>query len=642
MRGPEERTNADDRATIRARIARALADARRELIDLSRRNRLLHATRVGKRPHCLDIRGAQPDALFRDLVTQSKSYAFFSEKEQEDLGSDSARASDSRRTLYLRTSLSEEALDRRLLKFYREARSFEEEQGVNILFVALGFLKWFEDPAATEASFAPLVLVPVTLERKQGKNKFLLHGREDDLMVNESLREKLRVIAGVDLPDIPEGDDWSPTQYFSKVASAVEAQRRWEVDGQAAGLGFFTFSKFLMWRDLDASKWPDAAQLLTHPVVTALLGEDQQLESSNPIAADDEPIDRKIDLASAIHVLNADSSQALVVEEARRQNNLVVQGPPGTGKSQTIANIIATAVHAGRSVLFVAEKAAALEVVHSRLKSVGLEALCLEIHSRKATKQAVIDSLRRSLQTAGVASSDLGLAPSLRKARDRLNSWSEKLHTAIGRTSRTPYLAMGTILKLQTNVSSGWAGQLASLDIASDWNEEQLRSAEERIDRTARACARLGTSPRNHPWFGTNGKRLTPIDLGRLTSALDETRRCARSVTDIANNLQTIFAVTGESCMRDVQRLSELCRLLQSISRSNRAILGHPAWQSERSRIVKLVETGRKWAQQEDFFRKVANEKIWATDFRSVRTDLVAHGSSLLRFFFRQVSACGG
>src|SRR6185503_9006266 len=123
-----------------------------------------------------------------------------------------------------------------------------------------------------------------------------------------------------------------------------------------------------------------------------------------------------------------------------------------TGKSQTIANIIATAAHEGRSVLFVSEKAAALDVVHSRLKAVGLEPLCLEVHSRKATKLEVIASLERALRAGGMASVDPRGGPALRDVRDRLNMWSEKLHKPIGSTFRTPYLVMGTILKLRAGL----------------------------------------------------------------------------------------------------------------------------------------------------------------------------------------------
>jgi hypothetical protein len=139
--------------------------------------------------------------------------------------------------------VTSEVLERRLLKFFREARVIEEEQGVNILFLAFGFLKWFEDQRSDEVCWAPLILLPVVIERHQGREPFVLRARDDDLVVNVSLREKLRAISKVELPELPEGDDWLPSAYFDAVAGAVSGEARWQVDRTGCGLGFFTFSR---------------------------------------------------------------------------------------------------------------------------------------------------------------------------------------------------------------------------------------------------------------------------------------------------------------------------------------------------------------------------------------------------------------
>ena len=88
----------------------------------------------------------------------------------------------------LQAQATPEVLERRLLKFLREARVIEEEQGVNILYLAFGFLKWFEDPRSDEVCWAPLILLPVVIERRQGREQFVLRARDDDLMVNVLLR----------------------------------------------------------------------------------------------------------------------------------------------------------------------------------------------------------------------------------------------------------------------------------------------------------------------------------------------------------------------------------------------------------------------------------------------------------------------
>jgi hypothetical protein len=124
-----------------------------------------------------------------------------------------------------------------------------------------------------QRNVAPLLLVPVSLERRQGRDFFVMRGRDDDMIVNVSLGEKLRAAFGITLPDLPEGDDWLPNEYFDAVATAIAGEKRWEVDRTGIGLGFFTFSRFLMWRDLDTAAWPDGGKLLGNGLLGKLLGE---------------------------------------------------------------------------------------------------------------------------------------------------------------------------------------------------------------------------------------------------------------------------------------------------------------------------------------------------------------------------------
>ena len=395
-------------------IAWALEQARRDLIDLTRRNRLLHAPLEGKRPWCLAVTGQSPDDLFARLYRQEnfRGYAFkprsddtngtltVSASEQVKVGPDVGPTRRPR----LQTPLANEKLQKRLAKIFREERTLEEEQGLSTLYLAVGFLKWFDSDQSDE-SFAPLLLLPVTMARVGGTDGYLLRGRDDDIVANISLREKLKSNFDINLPELPEEEDWKPSTYFQKISREIKRQPRWSVESEAVGLGFFTFSKFLMWRDLHPSSWPNNA-LLDHPLVDTLLGHGSEFETLPALVPDDEPIDQRIDISKCTHVVDADSSQTIVIEETRAGRNLVVQGPPGTGKSQTITNAIASAVHSGKTVLFVAEKTAALEVVHDRLRRAGLGALCLEIHSRKANKKAVVTSLEQALRFSGDAQID--------------------------------------------------------------------------------------------------------------------------------------------------------------------------------------------------------------------------------------------
>ncbi|NNU85521.1 hypothetical protein ETC05_17725, partial [Geobacillus sp. BMUD] len=137
--------------------------------------------------------------------------------------------------------------------------------------------------------------------------------------------------------------------YFEKVADAVSGQAGWSIDTDGMQLGFFSFAKLLMHRDLDPNTWP-ADAFSENDLLKGLLSEG--FEADTPIFGPDDRLDDILDPAEIVQVIDADASQTKVIEEVRRGASLVVQGPPGTGKSQTITNLIAAAAHDGKSVLF--------------------------------------------------------------------------------------------------------------------------------------------------------------------------------------------------------------------------------------------------------------------------------------------------
>ena len=269
-------------------LTRALDQARRDLIDLTRRNRLLHAPLEGKRPWCMAITGHDPNELFEKLYRQEnfRGFAFKPRRDDSDdhpsltirppAQVNSSQETGSSRRPRLQTRLDHDNLQKRLAKIFREERTLEEEQGLSTLYLALGFLKWFDSDQAEEASFAPLLLLPVTMVRVGGSDGYLLRGRDDDIVSNISLREKLKSNFDINLPDIPEDEEWKPSNYHDLVAREIRRQVRWH-DREAVGLGFFTFSKFLMWRDLHPDSWPNNA-LLDHPLVNILLGQGSEFE----------------------------------------------------------------------------------------------------------------------------------------------------------------------------------------------------------------------------------------------------------------------------------------------------------------------------------------------------------------------------
>jgi very-short-patch-repair endonuclease len=382
----------------------------------------------------------------------------------------------------------------------------------------------------------------------------------------------------------------------------------------------------MMWRDLNIDVWPNGS-LIEHVLLGTLLGEGGEIENGPPIALDDEPIDHKIDLSTAMHVVDADSSQAVVIEEARRGRNLVVQGPPGTGKSQTITNIIASAVHSGCSVLFVAEKTAALEVVHDRLKRAGLGALCLEMHSRKSNKREVLKSLEEALRLSGSSRFDSSVASRLSACRDNLNKWSGIIHQFIGQSGRTPFDVMGAQLKLR-----GEKARLLEerLDAIAEWSGEKIAFAEQATDRASAAIAQLQVPPYEHPWYETGLDAQSPFDRDRLIERLTRATNDLNAVSDHLNRVFPRIAGRHDPSLIDARNV---VRALRHVAAApvGRLALNHPAWVSELTKIETAIAHGQRSSRLAHEFANQFRREAWTFDTTTLLLVLRADGPSFLR-----------
>ena len=269
---------------------RLLAD-RRALLDLGTRNRLVHIPLRTKNIRAIEIIEEKSAEVFR-ILGEGKRFTFLpagieeADSQSTDEGENSSRkvaqtplkdeSSDSgpqsrHSDKRLQTRLSSEGLQKRLLDIWYDARTLEEEQGVNILYLALGLLKWFEDDKSDIERFAPLVLLPVRLERSSAADRFHLAWRSEPPSPNLSLQAKMEGEFGLKIEDFGDEDDVDIVAYMNGVAETVSRKSRWQVNSDAMVLGFFSFSKFLMYRDLDPENWPADSSLDLNPLIRGLL-----------------------------------------------------------------------------------------------------------------------------------------------------------------------------------------------------------------------------------------------------------------------------------------------------------------------------------------------------------------------------------
>ncbi len=338
-------------------------------------------------------------------------------------------------------------LDARLLEIYGNAKISLEEGGSNTLFLALGFLKWAQDEHAEATYLAPILLVPVTMQRQSVRSGFTLTRHDDETIVNPTLLQLLREeyqlqLSGLDpLPKDDSGVDVGKIWQMFRLAIGDIA--RWEVMEQVY-LGTFSFTKYLMWKDLqdraeDLKQNRVVAHLIDHP--GEAFGNDDQ--DRGPATS----LDEKYRPQDLFVPTLADSSQLRAICTASEGKDFVLEGPPGTGKSQTITNLIAHFLASGKTVLFVSEKMAALEVVHRRLTASGLGPFCLQLHSSKAKKSEILLQLGQALNFSGahtVADWERE-AERLAKLRKELNSVVQALHREHA-NDLTVYEATGLII----------------------------------------------------------------------------------------------------------------------------------------------------------------------------------------------------
>ena len=419
-------------------------------------------------------------------------------------------------------------LETRLLNTYYTARTSLEETGVNILYLALGQLSWYEAESSPEPRQAPLVLVPVVLERGAVAERFKLTYSGAEVEGNLSLQARLKADFGIVLP-LPDPDNQPLSDYFAAVRAALAGRNRWAVEADAVALSFFSFSKLMLYRDLDPATWPATAggssALLAHPAIRALLDHETGFADAAPSVGEQAFLDTESPAHELHQVLDADSSQLLALLAVQEGRNLVIQGPPGTGKSQTIANLLAEAIGAGKKVLFVAEKMAALEVVKRRLDAMDLGAACLELHSNKANKKSLHDELRHTLALGRPAASailDEQIAQ-LPPLRDQLNDYARAVNAPLGRSRRTAQQVAGALLALREEVGALPLPRPPFADLTT-WTDADATRVEALAGRLQATLQKIGPPPRLLFW-GSELTILLPADQEELVARLELARQ---------------------------------------------------------------------------------------------------------------------
>jgi superfamily I DNA and/or RNA helicase len=366
-------------------------------------------------------------------------------------------------------------MEKILTSIERDSRTIIEETGSNMLYLILGLLKWKEAKNSEEYNNSPLITIPIVLtkEKKNNKYEFTLEYSGAGIDTNRSLAEKLNNDYGIILPELTE--EFSYYDYLKEVKEVIKYQKDWSLKHEIA-IDFLKFGKILMYQDLKEENWKEGTPLSEKEIFIDIF-EGKEI-SETCVFAEEYDIDSNKIANNIPLVMNADSSQHSAIVDVLNGKNVVIEGPPGTGKSQTISNLIAILLSEGKSVLFVSEKLAALEVVYKRLDSIGLSDFCLELHSHKSQKLKILESIKKRLETnyGNVEYINTTIEQIETKKRE-LKEYIDSLHKPYGAINKKVYSIFWLVEKY--NASSKYL----KFDIlnANEYNEHKLLNTIEKL-----------------------------------------------------------------------------------------------------------------------------------------------------------------
>ncbi len=533
------------------------------LLDLTRRNKQLYFNPEGKRR--IEIIAPAPAELFDKILSQTRKLEFIKifnrENNKEKYTSEQLnelhdkqikKAINKKRSTHLITRIEDQTLNQLLKRMRRNARSSIEERGVNILFLAFGLMRWYDPLKPKDPVYSPILFVPVKLDRKNILSNYYIELLDDDVIVNYTLRKKLKDEYKIELPEFDDETEITPesmTSYFNQIREIISINdSNWSIEDRVF-IDLFTFSKIRLYQDLELHQ----DVIMQHPLIRAIaLGEGYN-EAKEHIPG---KIGDAIAPENTYSILDTDSSQQLAIEYAKKGASLIIRGPPGTGKSQTIANIIAECLADDKKVLFVAQKKAALDVVKERLDKYGVGEFCIDIHSQKSNKANILDQIRKSMGSSYEPVQYPGeIFSNLKQTRDKLNSYIDLVHQKLFNTDQTLYTAIAKYSQLDGVPLV--KGRFHNIQFSYEdlYNIKNYFKQLQIYDGYF-----LGlVSTDNNPWVNSI-LRETDITADKLLSMIDNVYTSISQLTDSINKTINKHGILDLNQIKDINRLHIIFR----------------------------------------------------------------------------------
>jgi very-short-patch-repair endonuclease len=441
--------------------------------------------------------------------------------------------------------------DRRmtLANLHSKSKLARDEQGTNILYLSFGFIEWKEDNSANGAWLkSPLLIMPVSLILKSIQSPFILARYDDDIEVNPTLIHLFKECYDIDLPAFKLENEKS-IELYMQIIEKLTNKNSWKLTREV-NLGLLSFLKIGMYYDIEDNR----NKMLKNPVIRAITGDTDAVNaiynSSNElsnIAYDN------LHPKDCYQVVSSDSSQQEAIILSKAGVSFVMQGPPGTGKSQTITNIIAEALADGKKVLFVSEKAAALQVVYRRLLETGLSDFCLALHSHKANKKEILDSIAANikLEHKHIKDDIMSELGELFENRQHLNRYVSELHEKILPLEKSPYEVFGELMSLHSISEVPFKLNIPPSFSSSDYHK-MLYS----VSSYAKALENLGIRFSENPWHGA---------VNRLSQNIHGLDKSLFELNSIISEILNIFKLNENYTWNGIQHIILLFSSIETL-----------------------------------------------------------------------------
>lgn len=481
------------------------------------------------------------------------------------------------------------------------------EKGINVLYMAFGFLKWKEKEESDIFYRSPLILIPISLDSTESKDAiFSVVQYEDEINTNPTLSYVMKNEFGLAMPEYQDenNSEESLTDYFNRVQALV-SKKGWDVNDNVA-IGTFSFLKMNMYKDLEENE----SKILKNINIKKLLNRqtDEELKKEKIINIDDYFKEgRELSLHN---VVDADSSQMQAIIQAQSGKSFVLQGPPGTGKSQTITNLIAEFLYNHKKVLFVSEKLEALNVVYNNLKKVGLEDFCLELHSHKTNKKEVISELYRVLnknKTIVTTNADDEIQE-LKKSKKQLDEYNIALHTIEPVIERTPYQIIGAIEKYNDG-NEIFEYAIPSIE---EKGIDYLKDSAEMIDNYSKHAELIGFDYHQNAWYGFEKEDINYSEKLQLKKNLNKAITYLEDLKTLSDDLKNNLSIEL-SMVSDIYKYTELFKAISVLNFFDKNIF-------IKNQLQKIYEKTVAYNKKQEEINTSKNEfeKIFSNDIYEI------------------------